>query len=464
MQATAQKASPAQDSPAHAAPLPEGELPAGDERPQARYTSPGKIIASGLLVIFLFFVVGGCWVVLARIEGAVIANGELKVDSERKTVQHLEGGLIKEICIRDGDTVQAGETLITLDSSQIVSATEQIKLQIMAARLQDSYLEAEKTLGKSVNWPAYDSSIPRDSYDELLLSSRKVFSAGRESLVINENLLEKQIGQIRQQERGLLGRIQAEDKIVKTLQEELDAKQVLYEKQYIDKTEILHLERSIAEHQGSIAALNSTRAELGEKMAELGLRISTLKSDYRQNAITKQDELQKRLFNLQEQLIPLLDAKNRLQITAPVTGEVVALSVHSVGGVISPGQPLLDIVPANSSLIVECNIQVTDITHVFKGQDADIQLLAFNQRTTPKIKGKVIYISADRILQQTPYGEQPSYVVHIELDRKELMDNKLEISPGMPASVFIRTEPRTVLDYMLEPILLNFDRALRETS
>jgi len=138
------------------------------------------------------------------------------------------------------------------------------------------------------------------------------------------------------------------------------------------------------------------------------------------------------------------------------------MQVHSEGGVLQPGQPILDIVPVDSPLIVESRIRVNDITHIFKGQIADVQLLAFPSRTTPKISGEVVYISADRIMQMTPAGEQPAYVVHVELNKQELRDNNLYLTAGMPAAVFIRTKPRTVLDYALEPIAQSFDRALRE--
>ncbi|MEA1922776.1 MAG: HlyD family efflux transporter periplasmic adaptor subunit, partial [Pseudomonadota bacterium] len=208
--------------------------------------------------------------------------------------------------------------------------------------------------------------------------------------------------------------------------------------------------------------IQGSQAELRERVAEFQLRISALKNEYRQQAVNRQSEVQQRLFDLQQQILPLNDARQRLTVTAPVDGEVVTLQVHSRGGVISPGQPLLDLVPTDSPLIVEANIMVKDITHVFEGQEADVQLLAFQQRTTPKILGKVVYISADRILQSTAYGEQPAYVVHVELDKQQLIDNHLYLTAGMPTAVFIRTEPRTVLDYILEPIMDNFYRALRE--
>ncbi len=421
-----------------------------------------RIIISGLIIIGLFFGVGGIWIAFAQISGAVIASGEVRVDTERKTVQHLEGGIIRDILVRNGDRVDAGQPLILLDSSRIISQTDQIRLRLAAAHLADLRLQAEKNLATQVQWPQENSEIPQAKFVELLRSARKVFTAGRETLENQIAMLRKQIAQLYQQDLSLDGRLEAEQEIVATLQEELDAKMILFEQQYIDKTRILELRRAIAEHQGTQAQLRGSQAELRERTGELQLRISNLVNEYRQKSVQQQDEIQQRLFDLQQQLLPLLDARQRLSIAAPVAGDIVAMQIHSIGGVVSPGEPLLDIVPHNSPLIVECNIMVKDITNVHKGQAADIQLLAFKQRTTPKILGHVVYISADRIMQRTAYGDQPAYIVHIELDKQQLKENNLYISAGMPAAIFIRTKSRTVLDYIVEPLKENFDRALRE--
>ena len=421
-----------------------------------------RIIMAGLLIVGLFFGVGGVWATFAQISGAVIASGEVRVDTERKTVQHLEGGIVRNILVRNGDSVEAGQILIELDSSHIVSQVNQIYLRLAAAQLADLRLQAEKSLSDYVEWPQENSDVPQDKYLELLESARKVFTSGRKTLINQIAMLNKQIDQLHQQDLSFDGRLLAEREIVASLQEELDAKMVLFEKQYIDKTHILELRRFVAEHHGKQAQLRSSQAELLERNSELQLRISALENEYRQKAVQQQGEIQQLLFDLQQRLVPLLDARQRLSIRAPVSGDVVALQVHSIGGVVSPGEPLLDIVPSNSPLIVECHIMVKDITHVYKGQKADVQLLAFKQRTAPKILGHVVYLSADRIMQRTAYGDQPTYVVHIELDKQQLKDNSLYISAGMPAAIFIRTEPRTVLDYALEPLRANFDRALRE--
>jgi HlyD family type I secretion membrane fusion protein len=428
-----------------------------------RFADSRHIIMAGLIIVGLFFGVGGLWISLAQISGAVIASGEVRVDTERKTVQHLEGGIVRNILVRNGDRVEAGQLLILLENARVMAAADQLNLQLAAARIENGRLEAEKELALTPQWPQNVETVPQAKFDELLNATKKVFTSGRRALENQTALLEKQIDQLYEQELSLNSRLSAEQQIIDALQEELDAKLVLYKDHYIDKTRILELRRTLAEHRGIKAQAHCSQAELRERIAEFQLRISALKNDYRQQAVTRQSDVAKRLFDLQQQLLPLDDARQRLNVVAPVSGEVVALQVHSPGGVVGPGQPLLDIVPKDSPLIVECRIMVKDITHVFKGQKADVQLLAFNPRTTPKMAGTVLYISADRIMQRTPYGEQPTYVVHIQLDKNELSANDLYLTAGMPAAVFIRTKPRTVLDYALEPLLENFDRALRET-
>lgn len=421
-----------------------------------------KIIWAGLIIVGLFFGAGGLWTAVAEVSGAVIAQGDVRVDTERKTVQHLEGGIVRQILVRNGDHVKVGQPLIVLDGSMIVSVVDQLELQIAASRLSEVRLQAERDGLDEVEWPEWPSRVAAEDFKELKQAEEKVFLSRRQSQREEVGLIKKQIEQMYEQVAGLKERILAEEQIINALQEELTAKEALLIDHYIDKTAVLVLRRIMAEHRGVKGQLRSSIAEVRGKVAEYELRIEATQTKKREEATAGLAEIQQHLFDLNQQLEPRQDARNRLTVEAPVSGEVVALNAHSVGGVVSPGQPLLDIVPDDNPLIVECRIMVKDITHVFEGQMADVQLLAFSQRTTPKIHGEVIYISADRIMQQSPYGEQPMYLVHVELDKHELIDNELYLTAGMPAAVFIRTNPRTVLDYLLEPLVANFDRALRE--
>lgn len=427
------------------------------------YTDTRKIVQVGLLIVALFFGGGGIWIAVAEISGAVIAGGEVKVDTERKTVQHLEGGIVRAILVANGSKVKAGQPLVELESSRVLAGVDQLQMQLAASGLEIARLETEKEMGKAPHWPDPPPGVPPAKFAELLESETRVFSSRRAGLENQVGLLRKQIQQMEEQATSLGQRLSAQQEIVAALEEELAAKEPLLAERFIDKTAILSLKRVLAENRGQLAMFQGSRAEVRQKMAEYQLRISALEAQYRQESVAKLSEAQQRQSDRQQQLQPLLDASQRLTVTAPIGGEVVAMNVHSVGGVVTPGQPLLDIVPENSRLIVECRIQVQDITKVHDGQDADVNLMAFNQRTTPKIPAKVVYVSADRLMQRTPAGEMAFYLVHVAVDRVELEKNKLYLTSGMPATVFIYTEPRTVLDYLIEPLKARFEQALRET-
>jgi len=435
------------------APLPELKV---------EYTDTRKIIRAGMLILLVFFGFGGAWITLAEISGAVIASGEVKVDTERKTVQHLEGGIVRSILVKNGNRVKVNQPLIELESSRVLAGVEQLRLQLAASALEIARLETEKELGKTPHWPDLSTDMPADKRGDLLESETKVFTSRRTSLENQTGLLYKQIQQLKEQEVSLGHRLSSQREIIGALEEELAAKEPLLKERFIDKTAILSLQRALAENHGQLAQFQGSLAEVRQKIAEYQLRISALEAEYQHEAVTKLSEAQQRQSDRQQQLQPLLGASQRLTVTAPIDGEVVAMNVHSVGGVVSPGQPLLDIVPENSRLIVECRIQVKDITQVRNDQDADVQLLAFNQRTTPKIKGKVIYVSADRLMDNSQGGTMTFYLVQVALEKTELEKNGLYLTSGMPATVFIYTEPRTVLDYLLEPIIERFDKALRE--
>ncbi len=427
-----------------------------------RFTDSRKIILSGLVVIGIFFGIGGLWVTFAEITGAVIVNGEVRVDTERKTVEHLEGGIVHSILVRNGDRVDKGQTLLTLESARVDAGVDQLLLQKTAAEIEEARLIAERDMTAEPLWPPRDPSLLEEKYREFQETSAKAFTANRGALQNQTDLLTRQIRQLSIQIESIDDQLEAEAQVMRTLEEELASKESLFARQFIEKTQILELQRAIADRRSGLARLRGSRAELEEKVAEFELRIQSLESEYRQNAITRLVEVRQKIFDLQQQLLPMQDARRRLHVTAPVGGEVVAMQVNSVGGVVRPGDPILDIVPADSPLIVEANVQVQDITHIRIGQKADVQLLAFPVRTTPKITAEVVYISADRLLQRTPQGEIPAYIVHVALNKDELQENNLYLTAGMPASVFINTEPRTVLSYALEPLLDNFDRALRE--
>lgn len=425
---------------------------------------PRRIIRQGLFIIVTFFGVLGCWAAFGTISGAVVAPGKVKIETERKTVQHLEGGIVDSILVREGEEVAAGQTLIVLESIQVDASVDMFTKQLIANLAAQARFKAEKDMRDAIVWPEELKTLAAQypQGQEALENEQKIFMARQDALQGQISMLQSQIAQISAQISGLEEQYNAEGTIIRTLQEELGAKRKLYKERYLEKSQILELERMLATHQGSRGHLKQSIAESHQKRDETQLRIADLTNRFIEDATNNLGKLDNEIAQVREKIRPLSNAKQRLNVVAPVSGRVVGLQVHSKGGVIRPGEALLDIVPSDNPMIVEVQVPVNKITEVHIGQEAQVQLDAFDVRVTPLLKARVSYISADRLEEKTPTGNMPYYLSYVEVDPKAIEDAKVYLSPGMPATVFITTTDRTVLTYMLEPLLKNWDRALRE--
>ena len=444
-------------------PLPTAKPPATPE-PDAPDEGFGPIIRQGLAVLFLFFGILGGWAVFGKISGAVVVPGTIIIDTERKTVQHLEGGIIDVIHVREGDRVHAGQPLITLKSVTVHSSVDMAtKNLILLLAARDRYT-AEKALFQPIRW---DSELLElaDAYgsQDVLESERKMFEARRASYQSQAELLDSQIAQVSQQILGLQEEMNAEKTIISTLTEELGAKRILMQKKYLERSQVLELERQLATHKGSHGKLRQTIAATEQEKSGLLLQKEGLTIGIIEQAAKEMNELDSKILQTREQLRPLRDTQQRLEVAAPVSGRIVGLAVHSPGGVISPGQKLMDIVPEDSPLVAEVHIPVNEIAKVHVGQTAQAQLDAFDRSTTPLIPARVISIAADRQEEQTSMGMVPYYLCYVRLFPESAeTSQKIYLSPGMPVTIFITTRKQTVLSYILEPLLRNWDRALRE--
>lgn len=428
-------------------------------------SNPKPLIIAGLVVIFLFF--GGlvAWSAFLPFSGAVIAPGVVKVSQERQTVQHLEGGIVENIMVREGDIVESGDTLIQLRRPEIDAQVSMITSQIRARTATLARLRAESRMADAIEWP--DSLLSRrDDPDvaEVMVMEGEIFRSRKQSFTGRVSLYESQIAQLKEQIIGLEEEMVAQREIVETLEEELEAKQALYEAEHIDRAQILELKRRLSERKGRVGRLRQDIAEARQKKEELRLRIVSLRDTYMEEAFSELGRVQEVIFELNEKLLPQLDAQSRLTIRAPVSGEVINMRVHSqTTGVLQPGQPILDIVPRDAELVIEARIQPNDITSVMAGQAVRVEIIPFNRRTTPPVTGRVEHVSGDHVTRQTPMGgEQSFYIARIIIDEAELEEIGIYLSPGMPAVSYIETEERTILGYLLEPILEMMDRSLRE--
>ncbi len=417
----------------------------------------------GVIVILITFGGLGSWAAFAPLSGAVVAPGYIKVDANRKTVQHLEGGIIKEILVRDGDRVAAGQPLVVLDDMQVDASLDLLAGQLNSVLARIARLQAEHDGLESIAFPQRLLTLEVDpETSETLRRETVLFNSRRTSLQDRIRLYEQEINQAHEQIHALSQQVHAEESAISLLQKEIAANEDLEKKQYVQKTHILTLQRTVEEYQARRGEHLADSALARQKITEMELQIIEVKNNYAQEAADLLTQAQTQANELEERLRPALDANRRKKITAPITGDVVNLRVFTVGGVIGPREPILDIVPADNPLIVEAQVEVTDIDDIYLDQAADVQLTAYKSRTVPLLEGKVIYIAADRLVNDK--NGVPYYTCHIEINSDSLRDApELELYPGMPAEVFIRTRARTLLDYMLSPIESTIRRSMRES-
>lgn len=422
--------------------------------------SPHKIIRQGLLVVFLFFGILGVWAFFGTIQGAVVGSGKIKIDNERKIVQHLEGGIVEEVLVREGEEVLAGQPLIILKSVQTDANANVLRKELVTLEAQRTRFMAERDGKRDLSWSEELKTLAENAASmDVLANEEKIFASRIENLDTQVSLLNAQIKQNRAEIAGYEDQIRAENHIISTLQEELGAKRKLHRERYVDKTQILGLERDLANHQGTRGKLRQSVAQVQQRVAELNLRINEVRGRFIEDAVKNLGDMDSRIIQARERLRPLEDAAERLQIRAPVSGRVVDLKVHTNGSVVRAGETLMDIVPHDNPMIVETQVPVNKITEVYVGQPAMVQLDAFDTRLVPQMPGHVSYISADSL--ESPHGDT-YYLCHVEVDPKGLEEERLYLSPGMPATVFITTTERTIVYYMFEPYIKNWERALRD--
>ncbi|MGH8681660.1 MAG: HlyD family type I secretion periplasmic adaptor subunit [Burkholderiales bacterium] len=427
-----------------------------------RVENPRPLIWAGLAGVLFLGLALAAWMWLAPLGGAAIAPGVVKVDMNRKTVQHQEGGLVSEILVRDGVKVKAGQPLIVLKDIRVDASNELVQTQLDAETAKASRLTAEQTWAVMVSFPKVLTAREADPrVAELLRHETTLFRTRRDAFNSQVALIRAQIRETEGEIRARQEQLQADRTAIRLQREELEANEALLGQGYVTKTRLLALQRGVAELESRRGENESELARARQKVAELELRAETLRSTFMQEAAAELRQTTAQMFDLRERVRPAQDAEQRQRITAPIDGEVVDLRFTTVGAVIGPRDPILDIVPENPDLIVEGHVRPEDISFVHHGAAADVRLTAFRQRITPTVTGKVTHISADRFTDKVT--NTPYYVAHVRVTPEALREaGNLQLQAGMPAEVFIQTTPRTALQYLLDPITGFLQRSMRE--
>ncbi|MDI1291832.1 MAG: HlyD family type I secretion periplasmic adaptor subunit [Methylobacter sp.] len=414
----------------------------------------------GAAIVFATFGVFGIWAFLAPMDSSALAPGVVVVKSYRKTVQHLDGGIIAKIRVKDGDLVKEGQPLLLLDDTQIKAQLEIARAQNITLAAQVARLRAERDRLKQIDYPELldDASDPRIT--EAKLAENNVFKSRISAYEGQIAVLNQRVGQINSKINGLRGQIDSKKQLTASYAEEIrDLKELLAEG-FADKQRLRDLQRNHAIQSGEIAQLNAEIATNQMLISETRLQILQVQKQFQEEVAGKLSEAQGQLNDAQERLAANQDKLNRVVIKAPASGMVLGLTVHNENGVISPGHPILDIVPQDAELIIEAQVSPMDIDRVAVGLQAEVRFSAFKQSKTPKMDGKVIHLSADRL---TDEQGNAYYQARIELtpdSRKKLGD--MQLLPGMPAEVLINTGERTLFEYLAQPATNFFARSFIE--
>lgn len=416
----------------------------------------------GLLILFVTFGMFGTWAAVAPLDSAALAPGVVTVKTYRKTVQHLEGGIVEQINVRDGDQVEAGEVLLVLDDTQAKAEMGIIRGQMIASQALEARLKAERDQLEKIEFP---NSFSEDDLrvKEAVLSEGQVFQARMNSHLGEIEVLEQRMTQIDEQIRGLEAVIRSKKQLMSSYRSEIKDLSELLSDGFVDKQRLRDLERQVSNLEGEMADHRSSIAQAKMKQGETRLSILQLKKDFHTEVVNQLSEVQSTLFDLRERERALMDRVERTVIRAPEAGMVLGMKVHTVGGVVQSGAPILDIVPAASDLVVEAQVSPIDIDRVSSGKLADIRFSAFKSATTPVIEGRVEHISADRLTNEET--GMPYYLARVELTeegRANLEQANLVLVPGMPAEVLINSGERTFLEYLVQPATNAFARSLIE--
>lgn len=440
---------------------PRGELPSVD-RPALRRSLRGPVLI-GAAVVVLFFAGLGGWAAVAPLASAAIAAGVISPDGNRRTVQHLEGGIIREILVRDGDRVAAGDPLILLSDAQPQASHQSLMSQYRMLAATRSRLRAEQLARETVAFPEWlDAARDDPDVAALLETQAQLFRTRRQTLDGRTDILRRRIAQLQEEVVGLEAEIASQTTQLALIDDEIAGVARLVEQGLERRPRLLGLQRAKAEIEGALAQNRAAIARAEQAIGETELQILTVRVQRADETAAELNDVQTEMLTLEERLAASRDVLHRLAVTAPVGGTVMGLRYHNTGGVIGPGDPILDIVPFDDDLLVDARVSPLDIDVVRPGLTAQVHLSAYPQRNLPRIEGTVRQVSADSFADEDT--GQSYYLARVEVDRERLasFDQDIDLLPGMPAEVMIYTGERTVLDYLLEPIMRTVRRSMRE--
>ena len=421
-----------------------------------------KFAVFGLLAAGLAFGGGGMWAATAPLAGAALAPGVVVATGQNRVVQHLEGGIIEMIMVNEGQLVERGEILLRLSRAAAEANVQRLRKQFNIYSAMRARFRAEQAGEADITFP---DALLKQSTDaeiaDIMETQKSEFAARREELLAETAVLETRTEAYREEISGLEAQRTAQRQQLTLIQEELEATKNLLDKGLAPKTKHLALQRKSAELIGNMGQLTARIARTKQTIAETQQQIIHLKKEKLEGAVAQLRDIQTKLLDVEQRMHAADDEIRRVEVRAPIKGVVVKLHHNTRGGVVSPGDPIVELLPIGASLQVEAQVRPEDIDVVSVGRPAKLRFTSLRQRITPTLPGKVEYISADRLTDEVTKRSYYAARIGIDADLSKALGN-VRISPGMPVEVYVETGKRTALEYMLGPITDSFARSFLE--
>lgn len=418
-------------------------------------------MAGYLLILLVFGLLGG-WAAFAKLDRAVVAPAVIAVESNRKVVQHFEGGIVSEIFAREGDHVTDGQVLFRLNDVQARAAADLQRNQLDAAIVLQASLLAERDEASAINWPADLLRRGNEPLTARLMQDQTAQFASRQAARQGQTAILVQRGeQLRQEIRGLEVERRATEQQLVLIRRELSALQDLLRSRLVPVNRVMALEREQARLEGLVGRLLSDAAKAEQAISETQLQIAQLHQRFHEETAAALIETRQKIDDLRERIAVASDVLSRVEIRAPRAGTVLGLRVFGVGQVIRSGEALMEIVPFDDQLVVHAQFAPSDIANLQPGQEVEIRFPAFQARTTPLVLGRLERLSQDRLTDSAT--GQPYFLGTVSVDKLALpLSLEARLRAGMPAEIFVATGERTALSYLISPLTASLRRAFTE--
>ena len=415
----------------------------------------------GLVLFLIVFIGFGGWSVLAPLGAAAPAPGMLVVESERQVIQHLEGGILETLHVRQGDRVETGQVLAELDVTQVRASLDVAESQLKSTEAQVARLQAERAGSDTIDWPSELLASMNPRVVDLMDEQRFLFDKRKRSLEGELSILERRVEQLNSRIEGLANTKSTRAELLESFQREYATLSELLNEGFVDETRVQDLERRIVEVRGEIQTIESDMKSAEIQIGETELQIIQRRSVFDAEVQTQLADLQARRVELEEQVRVAQDRLQRSKIKAPAEGVVLTIEVTTEGGVIPAGQPFMTLVPNEDELIIEAQVNPVDVDRVGLGQTAEVQFSSFDANAMPKIFAEVLSISADALAD--PNTGASFYLAKLNIPEAELPKlTGYDLVPGMPVNVLIQTGERTLWQYLTKPIAQGMSKALIE--